>query len=161
MKLRGGGFFIVVMMLCGCGTAKPALTYTPTYARFFIEFGEEGATTVVLPRSGVKVAINPKPVFTENDVSGVELIQVDLGRCLMFQFTPAAARDLYRLSASNQGRRLVLMLNGVAVGARRLDGALAEGTVLTFVEVPDGELPALVENMKKSAAALQREIARR
>ncbi|MEO5958264.1 MAG: hypothetical protein ABIZ49_00830 [Opitutaceae bacterium] len=161
MTIAQAGFFVVALAFSGCAAVAPALTYTPTYGRFFLELADEGSTTVVLPKSGTRIAINPKPVFTENDVSGVELMQVDLGRCLMFQFTPAAARDLYRLSASNQGRRLVLMLNGVAVGARRLDGPLGEGTLLTFVERPDEELPALVENLKKSAAAVQREIARR
>ena len=34
---------------------------------------------------------------------------MELGKCLMFQLTPAAARDFYRLTGSHQGRRLVLV----------------------------------------------------
>jgi hypothetical protein len=91
----------------------------------------------------------------------VELMQVELGKCLMFQLTPAAARDLYRVSGSNQGRRLVLFLNDVALGARRMEGPLAEGRVFVFVEVADTALPTLVENIKKTTAAVQRAMARK
>ncbi len=113
-----------------------------------------------LPKSGVRVTIGPKPVFTEGDIVNVELMQVELGKCLMFQFTPAAARDLYRVSGSNQGRRLVLFLNNVVVGARRMEMPLSEGRFLVFVELEDSALPALVENLKKTSVALQRAAAR-
>ena len=105
--------------------------------------------------------IGPKPVLTEGDIVNVELMQVELGKCLMFQLTPAAARDLYRISGSNQGRRLVLFLNDVAVGARRMEGPLAEGRVFVFVEMADAALPDLVENIKKTSVALQRAAARK
>jgi len=105
--------------------------------------------------------VNPKPVITEGDVVNVELVQVDLGKCLMFQLTPSAARDFYRLSGTHQGRRLVLLINDVAIGARRLDGAMADGLVYIFVEMPDDQLPELVVRLKGSSIAYQREIARK
>jgi hypothetical protein len=109
----------------------------------------------------VQVAVGSKPVFTEGDIVNVELMQVDLGKCLMFQFTPTAARDLYRVTASNQGRRLVLVLNDLPVGARRIEGPLGEGAVLVFVEMPDEALPVLVDNLKKTSIVLQREVAKK
>jgi hypothetical protein len=42
-----------------------------------------------------------------------------------------------------------------------MEGPLAEGAVLMFVEVPDAALPALVENLKKTSAAVQRAAARK
>ena len=70
-------------------------------------------------------------------------------------------RDLYRVSASNQGRRFVLMINGEAVGARLIDGPLSGGVLFVFAEVPDDALPALVANLKKTSADLQRALAKK
>jgi hypothetical protein len=148
------------LLLAGCQTAEK-VDYTPTLARFFLEEADARTIGATLPQSGVRVMVGPKPVLTEGDIVNVELMQVELGKCLMFQLTPAAARDLYRVSGSNQGRRLVLFLNNLPVGARRMEGPLAEGAVLMFVEVPDAALPALVENLKKTSAAVQRAAARK
>ena len=48
-----------------------------------------------------------------------------------------------------------------ALGARTIDGAVTNGVIYVFVELPDEELPALVEKLKKSSIAMQREIARK
>lgn len=133
----------------------------PDRGAVFLEEAAARTVSATLPQSGVRVMIGPKPVLTEGDIVNVELMQVELGKCLMFQLTPAAARDLYRISGSNQGRRLVLFVNDVAVGARRMEGPLAEGRVFVFVEMADAALPGLVENIKKTSVALQRAAARK
>jgi hypothetical protein len=124
-------------------------------ARFYLESTRDGAGNATLPRSDVTISILPKPVITEFDVVSVEIAEVELGRCLKFQLTPAASRDLYRLTASRLGRRLVLFLNGQAVGARRIDEPIEDGALLIFVERPDEALPALVENLHARLAILQ------
>jgi preprotein translocase subunit SecD len=91
----------------------------------------------------------------------VELVQVDLGKCLLFQLSTSAVRDFYRMTVTHQGRRLVMVLDGEAVGARRIDGPITNGVLYVFVERPEAELPALVENLKKSSVAIQRELARK
>ncbi len=155
-------FSLLGMFLALVGCQSPTrVDYVPTVARFFLEEADARTVSVTLPQSGVRVMLGPKPVLTESDIVNVELMQVELGKCLMFQLTPAATRDLYRISGSNQGRRLVLFLNDVALGARRMEGPLAEGRVFVFVEVADTALPALVENLKKTSAAMQRAAARK
>jgi hypothetical protein len=144
----------------GCGTAKRPLDYTPQAARFYLEAASGDGTPLRLPQSGVNLAVNSKPVITEGDIANVDLVQVDLGKCLYFQLTPTASRDFYRMSVTHQGRRLVLVIDGVALGARRIDGPITNGVVFIFAEVPEEDLPKLVENLKKSAAALQKELAK-
>ncbi len=151
----------VAVLLGGCATAPEARDFKPMAVRFYLESASGDGTPVALPLSGLGVVLNPKPVLTEGDVMDVELVQVDLGRCLLFRLTPAAARDFYRLSVTQQGRRIVLLLDEAAVGARRIDGPIANGAIFIFVERPEESLPALVENLKKSSAALQRAIARK
>lgn len=155
-------WFIVVALwgLAGCQT-EPERDFVPMVARFVLESDTARATELVLPVSGVTLRVMPKPVFSEFDLVNVEEAQVDLGRCLLFQLSPMAARDLYRLSAANQGRRLVLLLDGRAVGARVMERPLEDGVILTFVELPDAELPALVERLKRTTEEIRREAAKR
>ncbi len=144
----------------GCGTSKKPLDYTPQAARFYLESASGDGTPLRLPHSGVNLAVNSKPVITEGDIANVDLVQVELGKCLYFQLTPTASRDFYRMSVTHQGRRLALVIDGVALGARRIDGPITIGVIFVFAEVPDEDLPKLVENLKKSAAALQKELSK-
>jgi hypothetical protein len=152
---------VLVSFSSGCASSSAPRDYHPTWARFFLESSSADGTPLKLPKSEVSLVVNTKPVITEGDILDVELVQVDLGKCLMFQLTPAATRDFYRLSVMYHGRRLALVVDGAALGARRIDGAITNGAVYVFVELPDDALPALVENLKKSATALQKEIARK
>jgi len=160
------GLILLFSLACllaasGCSsTAKPR-DFKPVSLRFFLESSSNDGTPVSLPQSGVNLIVNPKPVITEGDVVNVELVKVELGQCLLFQLTPTATRDFYRLSVTHQGRRVVLVLDNVALGARRMDGVITNGSVFIFVERPESELPALVENLKKSSSALQKELARK
>jgi hypothetical protein len=142
------------LALAGCQSA-PRPASTPEVARFFLESVDGAGEQVTLPQSGVQILVQPKPVITEFDIANVELARVELGLCLAFELTPAAAGDLHRLTAANQGRRLVLLLGGVPFGARYIAQPMDRGTVLIFIEVPDAALPALVANLKETCAALQ------
>ena len=161
IRLRSLVCGLAILVLAGCASSGHRGDFKPVQARFFLEAASGSGLPLTLPRSGVNLAVNPKPVITEGDIVDVDLVQVDLGRCLMFRLTPSAARDFYRLSGSHQGRRLVLVIDDAALGARRIDGPITDGIVFVFVERPDAELPALVESLKKSAAALQEEIRRK
>ena len=154
------GWGVVVAVLAGCSTPTPP-DYTPTQARLYLESTAVGAPTVKLPRSGVVVAVSAKAVFTEADIVNAEVMQVDLGRCLLLQVTPTAARDMYRLTGSNQGKRLVLRVNDVALGARMIDAPMAEGSVMIFVELRGAELESLVRDLKRTSAEVQRQISRK
>jgi hypothetical protein len=151
----------VTVWLGGCQSADQTGARPTVHPRFFLESADDRGVPFVLPRSGVRLLANPQPVINEGDIANVELMQVDLGRCLMFQLTPAAARDLYRMTASHQGRRLVLLLDDAPIGARQIERPFNDGQILIFVELDDAALPALVADLKRSSAALQRELARK
>jgi hypothetical protein len=142
-----------LLLLSGCQSKLPDPMNDPLVARFFLETrpGEAGLA-VQLPVSKLDLTVNPKPVFVETDIIDADLIRVKLGWCMMIRFTPAAARDLYRLTVGNQGRRLVLAFNDQPAGARRIDEVMGQGGLLIFVEVDDVNLPPLVERLKRTSA---------
>lgn len=161
-SLRLAGLLLgAAWSVSGCSSSPPPRDYTPVVARFFLESATGDGTPLTLPQSEVRIAVNPKPVIAEGDIANVELVQVDLGQCLLFQLSAPAIRDFYRMTVTHQGRRLVLVLDGDALGARRIDGPITNGVLYVFIERPDSELPVLVQNLKKSSAAIQRELARK
>lgn len=147
--------------LTSCKTTPKARDYEPVLARFLMEAPAQdtNAQVVELPRSGVKIPVSPRIAFSEADVANVELVHVDLGLCLMFEFTPDAARSLMRVTGSNLGRRLVVTLNGRAFGARMIDTTFTDGRLMIFVELSDDELTATAVNLKRTAQEVQAAVA--
>jgi len=141
---------LVPLFVGGCASPAPA-SYQPVATRFYLESRPgEVASTVTLPRSGVAIPVNGGPVLLESDIAHVDLVQVDLGRCLLVQLKPAAARDLQRMAYAAAGRRLVLVVDGRPLGARRVDPSLADGNLMIFVELADERLPDLVRRLRQT-----------
>lgn len=146
--------------MTGCQTPKK--DYDLTIARFYMETNpQQGyAENMMLPLSREVVPVSPSAVITEVDIVAVDLVQVDLGLCMNFKVTPAAARDLYRLSVSNLGRRLVLTLNGTPYGVRQMNLPLSSGEIMIFAELSDEDLEAMVVNLQETTVDVQKEVER-
>jgi hypothetical protein len=142
----------------GCNSSKKK-NFDTTVARFFMEASEGDAfASVTLPVSGVRIAINNRPVVTEYDFTGVQLAESDLGKFLIFSLTRDAALDIYRTTVSNQGKRLVLFINGKPVGARMIDQPFNTGAIAVFAAIPDDLLPKLVKNLHETSVDIQEKI---
>ena len=146
-----------ICLLCGC--KKEQYPKVLTLPRLMIEsrgidYGDMKGNTVKLPISGSSINIQDQPLVNEFDILNVEMVKVDLGVALLVQVSAQASRELYRGSISNMGGRIVLMVNGNAIGARRIDGAIEDGNYYTFVEVDDDELGKLVFDIKASLASI-------
>ncbi len=149
------------IVLSSCNSTKTK-NYPVTVCRFLIEARpNEAGVPIRLPESGLTLTVRTSPQFTEYDIVKVVLIKSELGPFLLFHLTPQAARDLYRFSISNQGLRLLLTINGEAVGARLIDTPFSDGTIMTYVEVDDDELPDLVKNINKTSTDIQEEQAKK
>ena len=120
-----------------------------------VNYGSTPGATVTLPVSRTMVSIQGDPLVNEFDILNVEMVKVDLGLALLVQTGGQGARNLYRASVSNMGSRIVLMVNGNAIGARRIDGAIQDGNFFTFVEVDDEELGQLVIDIKQTIQELK------
>ncbi|WP_442890976.1 hypothetical protein [Congregicoccus parvus] len=147
----------------GCRTTAVDRDYDPVIAQFFLETAAADPTgrTVELPVSGVVIPVAPRVQFSEGDIVAVELVRVDLGLCLLFVFDEDSARSLFRLSAANLGRRLVVTLNGRAFGARTFEAPIGDGRLFVFVELSDEELAATATSLKKTTADIRAAIDRR
>lgn len=113
-----------------------------------VSYGGLIGETAVLPVTGTKIIVQKEPVVTEFEIVNVEMVKVELGLALMIELTEKGARDLYRASVTNKGGRVVLTVNGNAIGAQRFQQAVTDGKWYTFVEVDNEELGQLVLDMK-------------
>lgn len=149
--------------LAGCvtGSRSKKQDFDTVATRFVIEARHnEAAIPLTLPVSQVRIAVLRAPVITEFDLVGAEVIDTDMGKAVVFLLTAPAARDIYRFSVANQGRRLVATINGVALGARMIERPITEGALLSYLEVPEEELDELVRNINLTSADLQDQIAK-
>ena len=150
---------LALLVSGGCMSRSKKKDYPATVARFLIEAGARDASVLMqLPKSGVTIAVEPKSYFTEFDIIGCDVVSNELGKSLVFQFTPEASRDLYKLSVPNQGKRIVTMLNGRAIGARRIDAAMGQGYLVTYVELPDEELEEVAKNIARTSADMREDL---
>lgn len=121
-----------------------------------VNYGNLTGTMAVLPVSGTQIPLQKEPLVSEFEITNVELVKVDMGLALLVQVSEKGARDLYRGSVTHNGNRVVLMINGNPIGARRLSGAIEDGNFYTFVEVDDEELGQLVLDIKQTLVEIQK-----
>jgi len=152
--LAGGSF-----LLSACKTTGVGFDYEPMRARFVMEADHDGAL-VTLPVSNVRIQVNATAVITEYDLEDVSLADLEMGKCLRFTTTRRASRALYQETASNQGKRMVLLVNGRPLGIQRIDRPIADGVFHVFVELPDSELPELTRNLKGTSLDIQAKLNR-
>ena len=120
-----------------------------------MNYGGSRDTSLTLPVSGTTILVESEPIVNEFDIINVDLVKVDMGLALALDLTDTGRRELYRRSVTNIGNRIVLTSNGKPIGARVLDGAITDGRLYTFVEIPDDELGQFVLDLKESIAELQ------
>ena len=151
---------LFTLVFCGCKQDKlePGEMKIP---RLMVEtrsvqYGGLGGEVVQLPVSESRIPLQKEPLVSEFDITNVELVKVEMGLALLIQTNEKGARALYRGTVSNMGGRIVLTVNGNAIGARRIDGAIQNGNFYTFVEVDDEEIGQLVLDMKETIQQLQK-----
>lgn len=147
----------VCLALVSCNTTKVGFDYETAVARFVLETSDSGSV-VTLPVSGVRIRVSSRAVLTEFDITNVSLAEQELGQCLQFTLTHQASRILYQESATNQGARMVMIVNGEPIGVQRIERPISDGILHMFVEIPDSDLPELARNLKGTSIEIQSKI---
>ncbi len=161
-KLGKSGVIAVVavigsLVLVSCKTTGVGFEYERAVARFVLESEHDGSI-VTLPVSEARIQVNPTAILTEFDLESVAVAEVELGQCLQFRLTRQASRTFYQASANNQGRRMVLIVNGQPLGLQRIERPVADGIFYVFVEIPDVDLPELARNLRGTSIEIQNKL---
>jgi hypothetical protein len=146
------GWILIALVLVSCRTALPSHRAALLgRVRLFVESAEPGSPVLMLPQSGVRIAVQANPVLTEADLKDVGIGRVPLGPCLLLTLSPDGAQKLAGLAPAYSGRRLVLAINEVPLGVLHVGEPIVDGKVSVLVEVPDVYLPRLVATIKPGA----------
>lgn len=145
------------LLSTSCNTTGVGFEYERAVARFVLE-SENSGTIVTMPVSEVRIQVNPTAILTEFDLESVAVAEVELGQCLQFTLNRRASRTFYQASANNQGRRMILIVNGQPVGLQRIERPVADGIFYVFVEIPDADLPELAKNLRGTSIEIQNKI---
>jgi len=120
--------------------------------RFFIEaVGAELKSSkilsVQLPVSASVIQIKPVPSIPEFEIESVAVEQGNMGKYLQFKLKNKARLQLMSMCGEYRGRRLVLVLGQDPIGAWRINKILDNGSISTYVEIPDESLDTLAKQI--------------
>lgn len=164
MTTRGANAAIALFALLALTSCRTTRLETDelTRARFLLESASRDSYSalVAMPISRVQVPVEGEAILSEYDYESIELVELELGKALLFTLKPAAARAFYRITVANQGKRLVLLVDAEPVGARRIDGPIADGRIHIFLEATDAELRRLAANLKITNLEIQKKLSR-
>lgn len=159
---KGISFLVLgLLFLVGCrSTGMDASDYAR--ARFLLEAAGENdfSAMVTLPVSNVRIPVQGDAILSEFDYRAIDIAEVALGKCLVFSLKGPAAREFYQISVANQGKRLVLAINGEAIAARKIDGPIADGRIFIFLEVTDDRLVEIANKLQETNFDIQKKLSR-
>ncbi len=159
-------FFVVLLLLSllfagGCRAFRGE-DFPHHVARFYVEtseaYPESHRGEVTLPYSEATITINPKVQLGEWDIDRVEVFEAELGDAVAVYLMPDAARDIQMLSYNNRGRRLVLLVNDIPVGAKMMNRGIEDGVIVMYLEYPDEELEELADYITRTSEVARRRL---
>jgi preprotein translocase subunit SecD len=133
---------LTLFFATGCNTTGTSMSggsssaaVRPVSAKMFLETSGDPELAAPLPVSKKRVPVASGPAITEIDILAVRVQETPpLGYRLIFQLRTDAAKDFNLLTLKNQGRSLVLMIDGQMVAVTKINSPIANGLVAFYPE---------------------------
>jgi hypothetical protein len=149
------GWFLFLSISAHAGHTPPKI-----FLRVFVQTAGEGlpetqATSISIPPDGEIIQIRALPEVTERELIGV---QQDASGAIHLQFNHEGIVVINAFTAQNQGRIMVLMINGIVVYAPLIDEQISTGELI----IPSSHplKPEAVQLLQETAAKNVKEHAR-
>ncbi len=96
---------------------------------------------VEMPGSGYRLMCNNHPFLYSGDLERVDVARVDTPDGMKidgfyFKFTIDGTRKLLAISASNLNNFIIMQLNGMPMGIRKVDTVIHDGMLFVIADVP-------------------------
>jgi hypothetical protein len=164
----------LLLLATGCGTATSSATpppagVTPVAVQFFLVVrGGDANTAVPLPVSGIRVPIDTtSPVLNRDmgDIAGVEVVRTEHeGLAMVFHLAGGRFGSISafnQMTATHQGYRLVMTLNGRPFAAKRIDTPISNGLLAVFPELDEKAIMDAANGINYVSSEMQRQLAKR
>lgn len=138
------GFLIFTFLPARAGHSAPKIIFRIHVQTAGTGLSSQQATTIRIPPNGEEIQIRALPEVTEQEITAVSQ---DNGT-LRVQFDHAGTVALSAATAQNQGRTLVVLLNGYVIYAPIIDEQITNG-VLDIPHPQDPRIVALLQDVAK------------
>jgi len=145
-------FYLVVfvsLLLSGC--SKHIDTKKQHVVELNMEAVDAAGREVQMEESGLVYQICENALLSKDDIIDIDLVQVDMGCCLLLYLSVQGRASLERSIANHLDRSIVLMIDGMPVGARKFKPeGLEDQGLFIFTEWGDDRLEDFVVGAKES-----------
>jgi preprotein translocase subunit SecD len=136
------GFLSLTFQTAQAGHSPPKVVL-----RIHVQSPGEGqspleVTTITIPPNGEKIQVRTLPEVTEGELIGV---QQDLSGGVRLQFNHVGQVNLSAVTAQNQGRILVVLIDGYVVYAPTIDEQITNGEL----DIPHPINPQIVQLLQE------------
>jgi preprotein translocase subunit SecD len=155
---------LAVVLLAGCAALHSLKGVQEAHADTTVRLYEqsdsalpaENMQKVVIPRTDLKLTINPFPTLTERDVQSAELYNTAGGKAIFLRFDPHGEIVLDEMTTRTRGQYVVVMINNHPVSAWLVDQRIINGQFLVEGEFTDEEAQKVVDDLNKLSKANSR-----
>jgi len=148
---------LAVVLLAGCAAIQSLKGVQQAHADTTVRLYEqsdsalpgENVRTVIMPRTELKLTINPFPTLTEQDVQSAELYNTAGGKAVFLRFDPNGEFMLDEMTTRTRGQYIVVMVDNHPVSAWLVDQRITNGQFLIEGEFTDEEAQKIVDDLNK------------
>ena len=140
-------------LLTGCALfqEKPPEVTVRIHEQVSGELPPTHVLTVAIPKTDLRLSINPFPTLTEKDVQAAEIFNTAGGAAILLRFDPHGVWVLEQATTGGRVQYLVIFLNGRPVSAWLVDKRLTKGQILIEGDFGDEEAKAAVTALNEAS----------
>lgn len=144
--------FVVVVATAGCAL----FNHGPKVTLRFHEQVDTGlpdtkVRNVEIPRSNLKIGVDPFPQLTERDIYEAKLQDTPGGQAVVIQFDAHGANTFSEMTTRMRGRYVVVFMNDKPIAAVLVEKRITNGEFLLEGDLTDDEERNLVDELNKYA----------
>lgn len=144
---------LFAVLLCGCAIFENRPP--PVTLRFHEEVSstlpDVHVRTVTVPRTGLRISVDPFPQLSEKDIYQARLEPTPGGQAVRLKFDLHGANKLTEMTIRMRGRYVVVFFNDRPIAALLVEKHITNGEFLLEGDLTDEEEHKLVDGLNKLA----------
>jgi len=136
------------LLAVGCASHPPEVTLR-LHEEANSSLPEDDMRMVAVPKTGLKIPLNPYATISETDVDKATLEQTPGGATIRLLFDPNGAMTFDEMTTRCRGQYIVTFLNGRPVAAWLVDRRVTNGQFVVEGDFTDEEAGKAVDALNK------------
>ena len=148
---------VCVLLLAGCALfrKKEPEAMLRVFGQATTSLSVDDMRVIAVPKTGLKIPINPFAAFTENDVDKAEIKQTPGGATILLHLDASGLIQLDELTTRSRGRYIVTFLNDRPVAAWLVDKRITNGQFVVEGDFTDEDARKAVDSLNQQSKKRQ------